>query len=222
MRLKRKILEAARLYLILDTEVRDYLALVKIAKEAVRSGVDIVQLRDKHGFAQDILAFSQQVLKIIPPHVPYIINDRVDLAAASRAAGVHIGENDVPMAIARKIIGRDAVMGVSCQTLSQAQAAEGAGADYIGFGSVFKTLTKPERSPLDLELLKKVMQRIKIPVFAIGGIDERNVASLRALGVKRIAVCRAICLARDVGKATRRLREALENYSCEAPPSVPL
>ena len=210
----REALNQAHLYLILDTEVQNYNSLLDIVQSAVCNGVGIVQLRDKGGSAKNILKFSEDLLKSINSFslnrlIPFIMNDRVDLALASRAAGVHLGQEDVPLSLARKMLGSHAIIGVSCQTFKQAQIAQHDGADYIGFGSVFKTKTKPERRPMDLKLLKEVVSRIKIPVFAIGGIQDENIPGLVRLGVNRIAVCRAICNAKNIPGAVRNLIETL-------------
>lgn len=199
-------MNGAKLYLILDREVNAYERLFDIARQAIGAGVDMIQLRDKNGSAKEILGFSKSVLRLTRGRVPYIINDRVDLAAAGRASGVHLGQDDVPVAEARKMMGTKALIGVSCQTFAQAKKARREGADYIGFGSVFKTLTKPDRRPMDMALLARVVQDIKIPVFAVGGIRLKDVAGLKLIGADRVAVCRAVCLAEDVGEAVRRFK----------------
>lgn len=224
--LDRKVLHEAKLYLILDTEVpcppifkqpgrrENYDSLFEIAKQAVSGGVDVLQLRDKKGSAKDILEFSRKLLDFLNKKslmIPFIMNDRVDLALACRSAGVHLGQDDMPVSVARKLMGSEAIIGTSCQNLQQARHAEEEGADYIGFGSVFKTKTKPDRSPMDLKLLEEVLREIEIPVFAIGGIDQQNIGTLRQIGVRRIAVCRAICEAGDVWKATRGFVGELES-----------
>ncbi len=204
--MKKMSLNDARLYLILDRSVHSYEKLFEIAKKAMVAGVDVMQLRDKTGQAKEILDFSRRILGMTKGRVPYIINDRVDLAMVSGSSGVHLGQDDVPLVEARKMFGEDALIGVSCQTYEHAQKAERDGADYIGFGSVFKTLTKPDRQPLDTGLLKKVFQDIKIPVFAIGGIDLTNVIQLKNIGVDRVAVCRAVSQAENIEKAVRQFK----------------
>ena len=179
MLLREMSLNNAKLYLILDREVNTYKQLFDIAKKAIPAGVDIIQLRDKRGSAEEILSFSKRILNIIKGQIPYIINDRVDLAMISCSSGVHLGQEDIPFLAARKLIGKKALIGVSCQTLAHAQKAQKDGADYIGFGSVFKTMTKPDRQPLNLEILKQVFKEIKIPVFAIGGINLKNVDQIK-------------------------------------------
>lgn len=206
---KKKILAAARLYLVLDRQVAEYQALFDIVKAAVPAGVDIVQLRDKEGCAAEIMDFSRRVLCFLRGKVPYIINDRADVAKTVGAEGVHLGQEDVPLVVARKILGPRAIIGQSCQSLDHCRRAEAHGADYIGFGSIFKTLTKPQRHPLELSLLTKAIEQTKIPVFAIGGIDENNIQGLIYLGVRRVAVTRAICEARDIRAVTKKLKNIL-------------
>lgn len=202
----KKTLKDRRLYLILDRGVCDYKRLLEVLKVAIEGGVDIVQLRDKKGSDRDILEFSKNALQICKGRVLFIMNDRVDLALAAGADGVHLGQEDGSVKEARAALGPKAVIGVSCQTLAHAKKAEKEGADYLGFGSVFKTLTKPERQPMDLKLLAKVIREISIPVFPIGGINLKNVATL---GVERAAVCRAILEAKDPRAAAGAFRKIL-------------
>lgn len=203
------MLRNSKLYLILDRDVNSYVQLFDIARESLAGGVDIVQLRDKNGSSKEILDFSRKMVKLLLNKIPFIVNDRVDLALAAGASGVHVGQDDVPISLARKLMGRRAIIGTSCQTFEQAREAERQGVDYIGFGSVFKTLTKPHRNPMDLNLLAEVVRKIKVPVFAIGGINLKNVSVLKEIGVNRAAICRAICSADDVKGATSAFKELL-------------
>jgi|CXWL01.1.fsa_nt_gi thiamine-phosphate pyrophosphorylase len=209
MRSKKEWLSKAKLYLILDAQVNSYVQLLEILKKSVRSGVDIVQLRDKAGSARKVLEFSAQAVKIVGDKIPFIINDRVDLALLTGAAGVHVGQDDIRVREARKILGMKKIIGVSCQTLDHARLAERDGADYIGFGSVFKTQTKPGRFPMNLKILQAVTEEISIPVFAIGGITSKNIGRLRELGVRRVAVCRDICCVKNVPKAVNGIKKLL-------------
>ncbi len=208
MRSNKKLLASAKLYLILDTQVLDYGALLQVLKDSVRGGVDIVQLRDKKGSAKEILDFCAKVFKITKHQILFIVNDRADLGFLSGADGLHVGQEDIDCLAARKMMGQGKIIGVSCQNLAQALKAQAQGADYIGFGSVFQTQTKPGRQAMDLDLLQKVIKQIKIPVFPIGGISRKNIGQLIPLEVTRVAVCRDILLAEDVIKATKELRIA--------------
>lgn len=204
-----RLLRDSNLYLILDREVNGYDELFEIARQAFAGGVRVMQLRDKKGLAKDIVQFSKKILKFFKNRIVYIVNDRVDLALAAGAHGVHLGQDDLSIAAARKMVGQKAVIGASCQSFSHAKKAEVQGADYIGFGSVFKTLTKPGRRPTDLSILSEAVREIGIPVFAIGGINLDNVRKLNARGVQRVAVCRAICNAGDVKRATKSFIDIL-------------
>jgi len=194
------------LYLILDRQVNTYEELLDIAEQAVSAGADIVQLRAKNESAMEILKFSREILKRIQGKVPYIINDRVDLALAAHANGVHLGQDDIPLKEARVQLGSDAIIGMSCQTQEHVQMAQKDGADYIGLGSIFKTLTKPDRSPMDFDKLKDIVQAVQIPMFAIGGVTRDNMSDLFSVGVGRLAVCRAVCQSADIGQAVRDLK----------------
>jgi len=211
MLLRKKLQQSFRLYLILDTQVHDYSQLLVIAKKAIGAGVDIIQLRDKQGSAKNIIKFSEKLLSLTRGRIPYIINDRVDLALVCQADGVHLGQEDISLKDARKIVGEKIIVGVSCQTVGHAKKAQEQGADYIGFGSVFKTLTKPERVPMNLTLLKRIVKNIKIPTFAIGGITLDNLFKIQSVGIKRIAVCRSVSEASNVGSMTQKFQEALRS-----------
>lgn len=210
MLLKKKLQQSSRLYLILDAQVHEYKQLLIIAKKAILSGVDIIQLRDKYGTAKNIMSFSKKILNMTKRQIPYIINDRVDLAIVCQADGVHLGQEDLPLSEARKMLKKKMIVGVSCQTLNHAKHAQEQGADYIGFGSVFKTLTKPDREAMNLKLLAKVTRAINIPMFAIGGINLNNISKIKSIGVERVAVCRAISQAKNIGEAAKRFQEILK------------
>ena len=205
----KKRLKNANLYLILDTQVLSYSDLLKALKPAVRGGVDLVQLRDKNGSAKDILDFCRYARKITAGKALFIVNDRVDLALLGDADGVHLGQEDISYAHARKFMGSKAIIGVSCQRLDQAKVAQDQGADYIGFGSVFKTQTKPERKAMNLELLENVLEMTQIPVFPIGGISRGNLSQLTVRGVRRVADCRDILLAKNIKETVGSLKNML-------------
>ena len=215
---------ACNLYLILDAQaclpklnakatqrrqVISYDRLFLVLKAAVRFGVGIVQLRDKKGSARDILSFCRQALKITAGRTLFIVNDRVDLALLGKADGVHLGQEDIGYTQARQMMGPKAIIGVSCQTFEHARKAQADGADYIGFGSVFKTKTKPERNPMDLKLLRRVLSSTRVPVFPIGGISRKNIGVLTEIGVERAAICRDILLANKPGIAVNNLKVLL-------------
>ena len=200
---RRRRLQAARVYLVLDTQVCEYSRLFQIAKQAVRTGVGIVQLRDKNGRLSDILRWSEKFSCYLKDKALFIVNDRLDVAMAVDADGVHLGQEDFPVSAARRVLGWQRLIGVSCQSRNHVMVAEKDGADYIGFGSINKTLTKPDRLPMDRRILQQVLTKARIPIFPIGGITSSNGQELFDLGARRVAVTRAICLAEDAGAAVK-------------------
>jgi len=204
-------LEKSCVYCVLDAGVAAYDRLFDILKRATDAGVDIFQIRDKVGQDREIADFSYQAVSWIKRRAIFIVNDRPQAARDSGADGVHIGQDDQPLDAVREILGPGKIIGVSCQTPAQARQAQRDRADYIGFGSVFKTQTKPDRSPMDLDILNEVTREIVIPVFAIGGITAQRCDLLKDYGVSRVAVTRAICEADDVFRAVRDLRKHFDH-----------
>lgn len=209
MSLKKKSLSSSSLYLILDHNVNAYGELLRIAVEAAEAGVDICQIRDKFGQDEEISSFIQQLGSKLTGDTLFIVNDKVHLYDPKYVDGVHVGQDDSNCQDARKLVGDEAMIGVSCQSLDQARQAQSDGADYIGFGSVFQTKTKPDRQPMDLALLKDVVQEIDIPVFAIGGITLNSLDQLMKVGVRHFAVCRAISESKDVGKTVSEFKKII-------------
>ena len=209
MRWNKKRLKHCKLYLILDRQVQPYDELFRILKQSVRAGVDIVQLRDKTGCARDIIGFSKKAMQYLNGRAAFVMNDRVDLAQIVDADGIHVGQDDVPIDQVRQLVGRKMMVGVSCQSWAMAKKAQEAGADYLGFGSVFKTKTKPGRQPMNQQMLKRVLRDINVPVFPIGGIALNNVQRVVDCGAKRIAVCRDIVLAKDIDRVVKEYKNIL-------------
>lgn len=201
----RQALDRARLYLVCDARPDAFLS------AALRGGVDIVQLRVKDGADDAIVDTARRYAALCAAHgALLIINDRPDLVAAAGADGVHVGQDDTPVAQARRIVGPDRIVGLSTHSPAQIDAA---GAhpeiDYIGVGPVHATPTKPGRPAVGLELVRYGAGHAGMPFFAIGGIDDGNAASVRAAGARRIAVVRALTEAADPEAAARSLRAAI-------------
>lgn len=209
MRSKKALLKNANLYVILDAQVASYKKLFEIAKQTVAAGVKIVQLRDKKGLAKDTLVFAKKLTKLTRQKALFIVNDRVDIALLAKADGVHLGQDDFSVVEARKLVGKNFIIGVSAQSIKHIKHAQKEKVDYIGFGSVFKTLTKPERSPINLTLLKQAVKKSNVPFFAIGGITLKNLKKVKSCGVMRVAICRDICLAKNIRKATKDFNQIL-------------
>lgn len=201
-----------RLYVIIDSKSANGRDPVAVASEAVEGGADVIQLREKDIPAREIMALGRAIRKAIAgTGALFIINDRPDIAAASGADGVHLGQDDLPPEEARAILGKGKIIGISTHSLEQALAAEKAGADYVGVGPVFATPTKPDYVPVGTGLVREVSKTIKIPFVAIGGIDAGNIGQVLDAGARRIAVVRAVCGAGDVRNAAKSLKEILIN-----------
>jgi thiamine-phosphate pyrophosphorylase len=212
MPLKNKRLNDSLVYLILDKTICGTRNIKLILKKAIRGGVDLVQYRDKYSQTRAVIKEARPLLQICKLHcLPFIINDRLDVAVALGADGLHIGQGDMPVNTARKILGKDKLIGLSCHTVSQVRSAQKDNIDYLGFGPVFKTATKPKSKPQGAETLQRVLKISRFPVFAIGGITEKNISGLTSGKCKiRVACIREICLARDPKNATQKLKKGLK------------
>jgi thiamine-phosphate pyrophosphorylase len=200
---RRRRLEAARLYLVCDAQGDEFL------RAALRGGVDIVQLRMKDASDDDIRVAASRFARICTRHgALFILNDRPDLAASVGADGVHVGQDDVPVLEARRIVGAERIIGLSTHTEQQIDDA-GAEVDYIGVGPVHETPTKPGRPAVGVELVRYAARRARVPFFAIGGLNARNAAEVRRAGATRIVVVRALTEAAEAEHVARDLRAAI-------------
>ncbi|MFA4993343.1 MAG: thiamine phosphate synthase [Candidatus Omnitrophota bacterium] len=205
MRSRKILLKKSLLYLILDKQ--DFTGLPF-------DNIGVIQLRDKVSDKPYILSSALKLARRLrKTKTLFIINDYIDIAILSGADGVHLGQRDLPLKEARKLLGKDRIIGVSCHDLAQALKAQKEGADYIGIGPVYPTATKPEYSAIGLGALRQLKDKIKIPYFAIGNINEGNIKEVAASGARRIAVCRAILRADDPEGASSRLFKGIkESY----------
>ena len=181
-------------------------AFCTIVEKALQAGVTVLQLREKTATTRD---FYQLALRIKPIarqyNVPLLINDRLDIALAVDADGVHVGQEDLPVAVVRRLIGPDKILGATAATVAAAQTAETEGADYIGSGAMFPTLTKPGKQVLPLNVLAQIKQAVQVPVVAIGGITADNLLTLKITGVDGLAVVSAIMDNADPAAATQEI-----------------
>lgn len=208
-RLKKRSLKNIRLYLILDSFVCGK-HIKKILLSAIKGGIDIVQFRDKCSSTKQMIEKAKPLLALAREHkIPFIINDKLDVALALNADGLHIGQDDTPVQLARKLLGDDKFLGLSCHSVSQIKKAQKEKIDYCGFGPVFKTATKPKVKPRGLKQLEKALSISRLPVFAIGGVTKNNLKTLFHSNATRIAICRDICLSRDITKTTKKIKESL-------------
>jgi thiamine-phosphate pyrophosphorylase len=213
MNWKKRVFDNFRLYAITDLREEDP-GIFKKVEAAYRGGADIVQLRSKTLPDGALYRVGVRLRSIADRHRKlFFVNDRPDLALAVGADGIHVGQDDLPPRVVRRLFGRKPMwLGLSTHSLSQALQAVKEPVDYIGVGPIFETPTKPAYRRVGLDLIRKVKGRLPIPFVCIGGIDSSNVKRVLGAGAERIAVVRAVFGARNVYQATRNLREAVENY----------
>ena len=195
------------LYLVTDRGLLGGKELVKTVEQAIQGGVTLVQLREKDLSSLEFFQTALEVKAVTEKYnVPLIINDRADIALAVDAAGLHIGQDDLPLTAARKLLGPDKIIGVSTATLEEALLAQNQGADYLGVGAIFPTNTKGDADSVSLADLKAIKAQVHIPVVAIGGINGSNLQAVMATGVDGAAVVSAIVAAEDPKAASVKLR----------------
>lgn len=193
------------LYLVTDKS-DDVEKFLRTIEEAIKGGVSVVQIREKTADTLDFYNLALKVKRITTQYnVPLIINDRVDVALAIDADGVHVGQSDMPCDVTRKLVGPDKIVGVSAATIEEAKKAEKDGADYIGTGAVFPTATKDDAPKITKKDLKEIVDSINIPVVAIGGINLDNAHELTDTGIKGLSVVSAIMSSDDPKKSSEKL-----------------
>ncbi len=196
-----------QLYLILDKKLYGDRDPLRLTEEAINGGVDMIQLRDKQSPVRKMVEVAEGLRELTQKrNVGFIVNDRVDVALAVEADGVHLGKDDLPVDLARQILGKGKIIGVSTHSLTQAKKAEAGGADYISVGAIFPTQTKLEAPLVGVGLLKGFAANIKVPFVAIGGINLDNIEEVLGTGVKRIAVGKAILGKENITQAARELK----------------
>jgi thiamine-phosphate pyrophosphorylase len=195
------------LYAILDTSFSQGHSPITILREFLSGGVKLVQLRAKELPSGDFFSLAKEARQLTrEAGATFIVNDRTDIALACAADGVHLGQDDLPFEAARKILGKEKIIGISTHDVSQARAAEKSGADYIGFGPIFGSSTKDTGySPRGLEMLREIRKAVKIPIVAIGGITESNVGEVWKAGADAAAIISDLIGAEDVSKKVQRI-----------------
>jgi thiamine-phosphate pyrophosphorylase len=200
------------LYVITDRRLASGRSHEEVAREAIAGGATVIQLRDKEASTKELVEIGRRLRRLTAERgVTFIVNDRVDVALAVDADGVHLGQEDMPAALARQLMGPAKVIGVSAGTVEEAKRAEKDGADYLGVGPVYATVTKPDAGePIGVEGLAEILRAVSIPVVAIGGINEGNVEEVIAAGADGVAVVSAVVAAQDIEAAARRLRRKIK------------
>lgn len=205
MQPKKRLLKKSRLYVIIDKRIAGGKCIGRLAEKLKSLRCLIIQLRDKQAKKGSLLKEALELRRIfLNSDKLLLINDYPDVAKLCRADGVHLGQKDLPVKAARKILGLKCIIGKSCHNLRQAVQAQEEGADYIGMGPVFPTRTKAvRRKRIKPELIQEASRRLKIPVFAIGGITTDNLGQLLKLKVRRVAVCSGILRAKNITLTAR-------------------
>jgi thiamine-phosphate pyrophosphorylase len=201
-----------RLYLVTDRDMLGGRSLPDVVRLAVKGGVTIVQLREKACSTREYVDLAREIKRILTSHhVPLIINDRLDVALAAGADGVHIGQSDMPYAEARRIMGPEAIIGLTVESEEQARLAESLDADYLGVSTIFPTPTKTDTVyTWGIGGLQRLSRRKRHPLVAIGGLHEGNAADIIRAGADGIAVVSAVCAAADPEAAARGLRRIID------------
>ena len=204
--------EALRLYLVTNRYQDSLESFLEKIETACRSGVTIVQLREKNLTTNQYYQLAKQVKEITDSYqVPLIIDDRLDVCLAVDAAGLHIGDDELPVSIARQVLGPDKILGVTAKTVKRALEAEEGGANYLGTGAIFPTTTK-ENAPITLiSTLKTICQRVAIPVVAIGGLTSENIDQLMGTGIAGVAVVRDLMQTEDIETKTQAFLTKLDD-----------
>lgn len=199
------------LYAVTDRHWLNGRTLKEVVLESLEGGVTMLQLREKHLDEAHFLEEAKELQTLCRSwHVPFLINDNVEIALAMNADGIHVGQSDMAAGDVRKKLGDDKIIGVSAQTVEQALLAEKAGADYLGVGAVFPTSSKDDANEVTYETLKAICSAVSIPVVAIGGITQENVHQLAGSGICGAAVISAIYAKPDIKKAAAELKKAVK------------
>ena len=204
--------EALRLYLVTNRYQDSLESFLEKIETACRSGVTIIQLREKNLTTNQYYQLAKEVKEITDAYqVPLIIDDRLDVCLAVDAAGLHIGDDELPVSVARQVLGPDKILGVTAKTVKRALEAEEGGANYLGTGAIFPTTTK-ENAPITLiSTLKTICQRVAIPVVAIGGLTSENIDQLIGTGIAGVAVVRDLMQAEDIEEKTQAFLTKLDD-----------
>lgn len=204
--------EALRLYLVTNRYQDSLESFLEKVETACRSGVTIIQLREKNLTTNQYYQLAKQVKEITDAYqVPLIIDDRLDVCLAVDAAGLHIGDDELPVSVARQVLGPEKILGVTAKTVKRALEAETSGADYLGTGAIFPTRTK-ENAPITLiSTLKTICQTVAIPVVAIGGLTSENIDQLVDTGIAGVAVVRDLMQAEDIEAKTQAFLTKLDD-----------
>jgi len=200
------------LYIITDRRISHGKSHLEVAESALAGGATVIQFRDKEMKDSEVIDVCRKIHKLTREKgIPFIVNDRVEVAKAVDAEGVHLGQEDAPLNFARKVLGKEKIIGISVETVEQAIKAVEGGADYLGIGPIYPTATKPDAGKvLGIARLKEIRESVNIPIVAIGGINENNLEEVLRAGADGIAVISAVVSAPDITEACRKLKNKIE------------
>ncbi|MCD4718214.1 MAG: thiamine phosphate synthase [Desulfobacterales bacterium] len=203
--------QVGRLHLLTDTVLQARFSHVELTELAIAGGADTIQFRQKSGSTREMIEVARKMKKLCEESdVKFIVNDRIDVAIAAAADGVHLGQDDFPIPLARKLLGEGRIIGGSAATIAEARKCLSEGADYVGFGPVYPTTSKDDAGPVSgIDILKQVVEAIPLPIIAIGGVSAENTPEVIRAGAHGIAVISAVCCQEDPERATRELYRAL-------------
>ena len=201
------------IYLVTDRDLMSTETLEEAVEQAIIGGCTLVQLREKDCSSLDFYSTAVNIKEITDKYkVPLLINDRLDIALAVDAAGVHVGQSDLPVSVVRKIIGDDKIIGISAATLEEALQGKKDDADYLGVGAMYGTGTKRDANLTSMEELKKIRENVSLPIVVIGGINEERVKDFKGTGIDGLAIVSAIIAQKDIAEAARKIKRAfIEN-----------
>jgi len=195
------------IYLVTDRDLMSTETLEEAVEQAIIGGCTLVQLREKDCSSLDFYNTAVKVKQITDKYnVPLLINDRLDIALAVDAAGVHVGQSDLPVAVVRKIIGEDKIIGISAGTLEEALKGQKDGADYLGVGAMYATGTKKDANITSMEELKKIRESVSLPIVVIGGINKERIKDFKGIGIDGLSIVSAIIAQKYIADATRELK----------------
>lgn len=199
------------LYVVTDRDILKGRDLCESIEESIKGGATVVQLREKDISSLDFYKIAMEVKEVTSKYnVPLIINDRLDIALACDADGLHIGQGDLPLEITRKLLGQDKIIGVSVRTVEEGLKAEENGADYLGVGAIYPTGSKDDATLIGIERLKQIKENVNLPIVAIGGISKNNCGEVITAGADGIAIISAVFGEEDILKASKELKSLVK------------
>jgi thiamine-phosphate pyrophosphorylase len=203
--------QIGKLHVLTDTVMQSRLSHTELTQLAIAGGADTIQYRQKSGSTREMIEIAQNMKQLCTEAgVTFIVNDRLDVAIAVEADGVHLGQEDFPIPLARELLGEGRIIGGSAATIAEARNCLSEGADYVGFGPVYTTTSKDDAGPVSgIDILKQVVETIPLPIIAIGGVDAQNTPEVMRAGAHGIAVISAVCCQDDPEQATNSLFQAL-------------